>query len=669
MYLTSHLFIKSELLGRNNKMNKIITSLLLAGITFLSYAEKQALTYKEFGHLPVIQKPAVSPDGKHIAGIFNTEEGPSVVMSDFGSNAIVKLASLKKSKDRIDSVIWANNERLLISSSYSKRQWGDRFRVDRLFAVNIDGSQLVELNRRGSRRNLSAAETAMFDLHSSQKIVSLLKTDKENVLLQFYSPKDKGQSVYKVNIYENDFKKLFVNKYNVGTWVANEDGHVVLGVGSDKDDTSIVNIWYRKNDSDDWKLLHSQQAFGGETFSPVLVKDDKAIVITDHELNREALWQYDIKSGKYDKLLYANDKYDIKGAIFNADRDEVIGAVFFDHYRKNHFFKDADTKIYSLVKNSFKQYQASIYSMSKDKKKILVSAQRDNSPPKFFWLNLEKKSGGFWISQYPSLEGKVLASVQPFEFEASDGMSLNGYLTLPTISTDSNKKPPLIIHPHGGPQARDYQYFSPFVQYFSSKGYAVLQVNFRGSTGFNNKYQTAGYHQWGKRMQNDIYEAIDWLAETDLVDTDNSCIVGASYGGYVALTAAFQRPDQFKCIASIAGIGDLLELAKDEYKYESKRPFIDKTIGNPKDDQVIAELKTVSAINFVDKIKSPILLIHGKHDTQVRFSQSEDFYDEAKSAGVNIDFVEFENGTHYLDENENRLKTFKVIGEFLGEHL
>ncbi|AOW77754.1 hypothetical protein A3Q34_13395 [Colwellia sp. PAMC 20917] len=650
-------------------MKKIIITILLLSVTFLSHAEKQTLTYKEFGHLPIIQEPTVSPDGKHIAGIFNSEDGPSVVMSDFGSNSIIKLVSLKKSKDRIDSVMWANNERLLVSSSYSKKQWGDRFRVNRLFSVNIDGSNLIELNRAANLRSLTGAEIAMYDLNSSQQVVSLLKAEKEFVLLQMYSPKDKGQSVYKVNIYENKFEKLFVNKYDVYSWVANKAGDVVLGVGSDDYDSTITNIWYRKDNNDEWKLLHSKKAFEGETFSPILVSDDKAIVISDHKIHRDALWQYDIKSGAYDKLLYANDNYDVEGAIFNADRNEVIGAIYFEHYRKNHFFTDADTEIYNIVKNSFKQYQASIYSMSKDKKKILVAAQRDNSPPKFFWLDLANKSGGFWISQYPYLEGKPLASVQPFQFEASDGMSLHGYLTLPTTPMSNNKKPPLIIHPHGGPQSRDYQYFSPFVQYFASKGYAVLQVNFRGSTGFSNAYQTAGYQQWGKRMQDDIYEAIDWLAETELVDTNNSCIVGASYGGYVALTAAFQRPKQFKCIASIAGIGDLLELAKDKYRYESKRPFIDKTIGNPTDDKTIASLKATSAINYLKQIKAPILLIHGKHDTQVRFSQSDDFYDAAKDADLDIDFVEFANGTHYLDENENRIEAFKVVGEFLDKHL
>jgi len=635
-------------------------------MTFLCHAGKQTLTYKEFGHLPMIQKPVVSPDGKHIAAIYNSPEGPSLAMSDFGSSEIVKLVQLKKSRDRMDSIIWANNERLIVSASYSKKMWGDRFRIDRLFAVNIDGSNLIELHDVSAKRK-NGYDKRNADFHSSKRVLSILKSDKHHIVLQAYSPTDEASAVYKVNVYTNDFEKQFSNKYDVYSWVANQKGDVLIGVGSDDFDPTITNIWYRKSVNDEWNILHSKKAFESERFSPILIQNDKVIVLSDHKLNRMALWQYDIKTGAYDKLLYSHDNYDVEAAILNADRDEVIGAVYFDHYRKNHFFSKSDTSIYSIVKNSFKQYEASIYSLSEDKQKVLVSAQKDNSPPKFFWLDLAKKSGGFWFSQYPSLEGKALANVQPFEFETSDGMSLHGYLTLPTNS--GSKKPPLIVHPHGGPQGRDYQYFDPFVQFFASKGYAVLQVNFRGSTGYNNSYETKGYRQWGKRMQQDVYDAIDWIAEADLVDTKNSCMVGASYGGYVALTAAFQKPKQFKCIVSIAGVSSLMDMAEDDYKYESNRAFINKTVGNPTVDKTANELASLSAINFVHKIEAPILLIHGTHDTQVNFSQSSSFYDKADDAGVDIEYIEFKNGTHYLDLNENRLETFRAMGEFLDEHL
>ena len=170
-------------------------------------------------------------------------------------------------------------------------------------------------------------------------------------------------------------------------------------------------------------------------------------------------------------------------------------------------------------------------------------------------------------------------------------------------------------------------------------------------------------------MQQDVYQAIDWLTEQKIVDTSNACLVGASYGGYVALTAAFQRPKQFKCIASIAGISDLFTMVENDYLWYSRRTWLKMEVGDHTQDDVAKEFQQLSAINNLDKIKAPILLIHGKNDTRVNYRQSADFYDEAKSAGLAVEYVEFKYGTHFLDENDNRLAAFKALESFLKQHL
>ena len=644
-----------------NVNNLLLLAIFLFGISINAYAaNKQTLSYKQFGHLPLIQYPTVSPDGQSIAALYNAKDGPMVVLSAFGSNQISGVAKLKKSKDRIDGIRWVNNERLIISASYSKNFRGDRIRINRLFAVNKDGSNFILLQRREVRQ-----QPAWMDYVSSSRIVSQLTNDKEHVLIELYDEKDRGWSVFKVNIYTNEFTKLFVNDFEVNSWYANNKGEVVFGVGYDKDTTTI---WYRKSEKNEWKKLHTRKAFHGETFNPIIVKDDKVIVMSDYDLYRKALWQYDIKSGEFDKLIYAHEKYDLQNAILSPDGTEVIGVTYSDNFQKNYYFNAVDSKLNRIVKNSFKQYNTFIVDFSKDRKKVLVLAQRADSPSKYFWLDLQKKAGGFWFSQYPDLEKQKLAKVESFEFTNKAGINLNGYLTLPT-NMKEGEKPPLIVHPHGGPQGRDYQYFNPYVQYLTHLGYAVLQVNFRGSIGFGNNYEVAGYRQWGKLMQQDVYDAIDWLREQNKVDVNNSCIVGASYGGYVALTAAFQKPDLFKCIVSIAGIADLPALAKGEYQYPTKRAFVRKTIGDPSDNGDVNMMVKVSAINYVDQITAPILLIHGTNDTQVRYKQSVDFYKRAKKSGVDINYVELVRGTHYLDGNENRLKAFQALGKFLQKHL
>ncbi|MFD1620864.1 alpha/beta hydrolase family protein [Thalassotalea marina] len=639
------------------------TILLYLFLTLPVLAKNKELTYEHFGHLPMFQHATVSPDGKMIAAVYNGKDGPSVVVSPFASRKVAVVARLSKSKDRIDGLTWVNSERIVISASYPKLSYGGYTRVNRMYAVNKDGTDVVLLQDKKAKNRPD-----WMDVLSTTRIVSLLEKDKKHILIQAYDEKDEGWSVFKVNVYDSDYEKLFVNKYKVSSWYANGDGQVVLGVQYDgnnnKKDT--INIWHRTNNNDEWKLLHSRKLYDSTTFTPIKVDGNKAIVLTDHELYRQALWSYDIPSGKFEKVLFSHDKYDVDSALLSPDQSKVIGAVYYDHFRRNHFFDPNENNIHNKVAKIFSQYETSIVDFSLDRSKVLVLAVKDNSPPKYFWLDQQANKAGVWFSKYPHLENKPLANVEAFEFETQDKMLLNGYLTMPN---NSDGKPPLIVYPHGGPNARDYQYFDPYVQYFANKGYAVLQVNFRGSTGFGNSYETAGYREWGAKMQSDVYEAVDWLATQNKVDMSKVCFVGASYGGYVALTAAAEKPNDYKCIVSVAGVSDVKALADTAYLMPTLRSFVENTIGHPKVDDDVNNMREISPINYVKNIKAPILLIHGAKDTRVSIKQSRKFFDEAKDADLDIQHIEYEFGTHFLDENDNRLSAFKEIGEFLEKHL
>lgn len=630
---------------------------------FSADANKAEQHAKVFGHLPMFQHAKVSPNGEFIASVFNAPEGPQVVISDFGSKDIMTILKLKKAQDRIDSLVWANDDRLIVTASYSQSVLGDRFRISRLFSVSISGKELQELKPRDVRAKFSSAGAFY-----SERVIALLRNDPKHVLIQAYDQRDEAVAVYKANVETGEFEKTFINKYNVNGWVANNKGEVLLGVESDETKIGLRHIWHRSSEQSEWKRIQSIQSFEDTTFDPLFVDGNKLYVLSDRELGRTALWSYSIESGEFESLVYSHDKYDVAGVIVEPGSSNIIGVTYMDDYIRSVFFNEADNSVFQIVKNSFQGFETSIASLDKSRKKILVSAQTNVSPTKYFWLDLEKKTGGVWYSQYPYLEGKALPATQKYVFTTSDGMELNGYITTPTGVEKG--KAPLIVFPHGGPfGVRDYQYFDPYVQYMASLGYAVMQVNFRGSGGFGSSYQTKGYRQWGKRMQQDVYEAVDYIASQGLADTKNSCMVGASYGGYVALTASFQKPNDYKCIVAIAGIADLTDLAEDDYKYPTLRSFITKTVGNPRDKEQKAEMDSVSALYNLDKIKAPILLIHGTYDTQVNFSQSDEFYEEASDADIDVEYVKIKHGTHYFDDGDNRQLMFKELGEFLLEHL
>ena len=630
--------------------------LLLCLLTAPALAEK--LPYEHFGHLPIVEQPSVSPNGELVALVVNSDRGPTVNIAPFSSRELTPIIQLKSGEDRIDWIEWANDDRLLVSASQSSLISGDRIRISRLFSIGADGQGLREIKRK------TVTPPKWFEVfYDTTRIVSWLRDDPEHVLIELYDTLDEAIAVFKVNIYTNKFEKLFVNTYDVNSWYANGEGEVVLGTSRDE---NIRTTWYREDSDADWRELDSREIFESETFSPILIKGDRAYVFSDHEIGRQGIWLYDIVSGEFEELIYAADGHDVETAILSVDRDELVGATYYDHYRVKTYFDEAYEATSKIVDKSFSDYQTFIASRSKDRKRMIVQVLRDNSPPKYFWLDLGEGAGGFWFSQYPYLEEQQLADVQPFEYEARDGMPLNGYLTLPV---DAKKKPPLIVFPHGGPSARDYQYFDEFVQFFANRGYAVLQMNFRGSDGFSNNYKVAGYREWGKAMQTDIYDAVEWLEGQGTVDTQKACIVGASYGGYAALVAAFQQPERFKCVVSISGISDLTEHAVDTARGGWYEPFVIKTIGDPGDADDRKMLDDASASNNIAMIKRPILLIHGTHDTQVRVQQARDFYKKAKRAGVKVKYIELEHGTHYFDENQNRLEVFKALDGFLGKHL
>jgi dipeptidyl aminopeptidase/acylaminoacyl peptidase len=484
--------------------------------------------------------------------------------------------------------------------------------------------------------------------------------------MQAWDSRDNGFAVFEVEFAKNKFDKQFANTYDVDSWFADEKGNVIFGIEFNEN-TNEVTSWFRPDGSKKWQELYTRKAYEGETFAPLFVSGDKAIILTDYELGREAVWQYDLREGKYDNVLFEAEGYDVAGEILSNDRSELLGVYYFDDFRVDHYFDADASQRDELIKSSFPGYKTTITSRSLDEQRMMVSLVSDNLPPKYVWVDLTNKAASTWYSQYPELEGVLMPKVTPIEFDASDGTRLTGYFTMP-LRYDGDK-PALVVLPHGGPRVRDYQYFNSWVQFLANRGYAVLQVNFRGSEGFGTAHQTAGYRQWGLLMQQDVYDAVDWLAEQELVDMDRKCVVGASYGGYVALTAAYQRPEEYRCIVSIAGISDLYEMARNESLITSNKLGIATEIGDPSDTDHKAMLRENSAVNHIGEIEAPLLVIHGTEDTRVRIAQTRDFFRKAEIAGLDIEYLEIDNGTHFIDENNNRMAVFEALDKFLDKNL
>jgi dipeptidyl aminopeptidase/acylaminoacyl peptidase len=269
------------------------------------------------------------------------------------------------------------------------------------------------------------------------------------------------------------------------------------------------------------------------------------------------------------------------------------------------------------------------------------------------------------VDPYPRIDPALMSPVKPIRFNARDGLQLRGYLTLPKGREARNL--PLVLMPHGGPFDRDHWEYDPIVQFLANRGYAVLQPEFRGSTGFGKGLVEKGYGQWGRKMQDDLDDSVDWLARTGQIDAKRVCIVGASYGGYAALWGAFRNSSRYRCAASLAGVSDLPALLRYDRKFFSARRYYREWRTHVAGENE-TDLRSVSPLSFATNAKVPILIGHGEEDERVPPKQSHDMVDALTKAGANVTSVFYKDTGHGFDSSANLEDWLKRLEAFLAKY-
>jgi dipeptidyl aminopeptidase/acylaminoacyl peptidase len=320
------------------------------------------------------------------------------------------------------------------------------------------------------------------------------------------------------------------------------------------------------------------------------------------------------------------------------------------------------------LQRAFPGRHVHVYGWSADGTKTLASVETPSSPPIYYVVDFSTHRADIAGEEYPALAGVPLAQVKEISYKARDGTSIPGYLTLP--ATKTAELIPLVVFPHGGPQSRDYLEFNWLAQFLASRGYAVLQPQFRGSTGFGDAFREAGYRQWGGLMQDDVTDGVHAMIDQGIADPHRICIVGASYGGYAALAGAAFTPDLYSCAVSIAGVSDLPALMREEvplYEGTISNSMSDwkAHIGGPNDSNLAAK----SPINAVKAIKIPILIVYGTGDSVVPTAQSEKMAQALKSAGKSVSVAVLPGEDHWLSRTETRVQVLKELEAFLRLHL
>lgn len=430
-------------------------------------------------------------------------------------------------------------------------------------------------------------------------------------------------SLFKVDLSENSLRGQLRSKYRLNKrapdatyWLTDSYGNLTVGSGFDEDD-SKRKVWLRDPKKNRWRVVWegSEEA----TFRPVwLSPDRKSLFVLSNELDDlVTLYKYDLAEKKYLEKIYGSDSVDVAGALVSRDGSTVLGvSLIQDGYVSRIYFNEIEQVFSHYINSAVEESRPYIVDFDATKSIAIVQTSSSTDPGTYHLFKTDSMELTKIAARAPWLDAYKLAASRVIKSTSTDGQEIESYLTLP--DSDGTGSPPLIVLPHGGPiGVRDTRHFDSHVQFLAALGYAVLQPNYRGSSGFGTDFRDQGLRQWGRLIEDDIQSGVVEVIDQNLVDPDKVCIFGMSYGGYSALIMAANRPDLFKCAASYAGVTDLPLLFDGLRLNESSRlrELLSKIVGDP--DTEMDTLVEYSPVYQVKKINIPVFLAQGDTDNVV----------------------------------------------------
>jgi dipeptidyl aminopeptidase/acylaminoacyl peptidase len=481
------------------------------------------------------------------------------------------------------------------------------------------------------------------------------------ILLQqqtgYFTYEDWYPSVWEADVSTGEVRKVVSSQSHVYSWDADAAGNVRLGLYFESD--TRRGVVYRPGGAGKFeKILLKRDPDASIPLPQVYRPDGKAVVIAD-DGGRNEVYELDLPSFALGKKLYSDARYDVDDVIANSKGDDLDGIEITDKRRRVEWLNPDLKAIQKDLDSTLGAGNAQIISWSRDRKKLLVRVGgASHAGSLFYWDTRQAKMNRIgWIDS--ALKGRALSPVKTISYTARDGTPIEAVLTLPRGR--EAKSLPLIVMPHGGPVARDSETYDWWVQFLAEQGYAVIQPNYRGSSGYGVQFQKRGEGEWGLKMQDDLLDAIGWAAKEGIADPKRVCIVGASYGGYAAMRGAQRDAAYYRCAIAYAGVSDLSAMKR----YDQQ--FLGSGIKRYWNKQV-SDFSSVSPRFHAAEFGAPILVAHGVKDKRVPVKQSRWLVAELKKAGKPHEYLEQKEGDHHFTRAEDRLEFLKASKAFLDRY-
>lgn len=604
-----------------------------------------------FAEPPLVEAARLSPDGTRIAAIESGKDSDYVfIISPDAPTKVLRRMDI--GKFAIDEVVWANDDRLILPLYREVNLFGFQIRAMRFRVVEITSGEVRRLD----------------DQVKDFAVNEVLRVERggRTVLVSGVEPNDRWPSVKRLDLVTGQLAAVQDSVRGVNSWFVDEQGLVRGGLSREG---YRWTLYYRTRSGEPLQTVkgkfdtRDEDVFDSVYFSPLA---GESFVVSNHVAGRFAAYRLNLSTVEPGTLVFANPNGDIDSLLHDPESGRMVGVRYHDGRWRTHFVDKELAQIQARIDRALPRTDNLLVNWSNGRRKVLIrSAQADE--PGIFYL-LDRASGEMKIitAQYPSIPLEALSPTRLVSFKARDGLIIPAYLTLPKGRLERGL--PLVLMPHGGPFARDTSDYDPWLQMMVNRGYAVLQPQFRGTTGFGRDFVERGFGQWGRKMQDDLDDGLDWLVGQGIIDPKRVCIAGASYGGYAAIWGAIRTPERYRCAISWAGVTDLKMMLKyDQKLFAAPRYYRDWR------NQVTGldtrnDLDSVSPLKQAGRLRAPLLLGHGKLDDNVPIGQAEALEKAFVKAGIRIEKVHYEKAGHSMQSSGDLADWLSRVEAFLIRH-
>jgi dipeptidyl aminopeptidase/acylaminoacyl peptidase len=453
------------------------------------------------------------------------------------------------------------------------------------------------------------------------------------------------------------------NPGNITSWVTDHDGKLRIARATDGVNSSLL---YRESEDGEFRSIITTNF--REAISPIFFMFDNTNLYCSSNIGRdkEAIVLIDPSTGHEKKVIFEHPEVDVEGLHYSRKRKVITYASYTTWKGERHFFDHETEKIFARLNELLPNYEIAIVSHNKEEDILVVRTYSDRSLGGYFLYEKQTDTLTKLSEVSPWLDENDLCERKPITYTSRDGLTIHGYLTLPKGKDPTNL--PVVVNPHGGPWHRDVWAYNPEVQFLANRGYAVFQMNFRGSVGYGRKFWEASFKQWGKTMQDDVSDGVRWLIEQGIANPAKVAIYGGSYGGYCTLAGMTFTPDLYACGIDYVGVSNLFTFMTTIPPYW--KPLLEmmyEMVGDPEKDKEL--LHSASPVFHVDQIKSPLFVIQGAKDPRVNINESNQIVDALKKRGIDVPYMVKENEGHGFHNEENRFEVYEAMEKFLDKHL